>query len=92
MPDNLLTIRRQRWPETILNAPKQEGHPDTAKGGVIADYDPYIDYEGSEPEVESVTQEQREVDPDAEYAKMEMLRNGTFCQKMIPWEVYMGIL
>ena len=35
----------------------------------IADYDPDVDYEGSEPEVEPVTEVEREVDPDAENQK-----------------------
>ena len=46
--------------------PPQQGHPDTIVGRDIADYNPDIDYEGSEPKVEPVDQEQREVDPDAE--------------------------
>ena len=47
---------------------------------------------GSEPEVESVTQDEREVDPDAEYANMEIPHDGTLCQGMMPWEQYKGIL
>ena len=33
-----------------------------------------------------------EEDPDAEYANMEMPQNGTLCQRMMPWEQYMGIM
>ena len=48
-------------PETILNAPQQEGHPDATVGRDVTDYDPDIDYEGLEPKVESFAQKQREV-------------------------------
>ena len=78
-------------PSTILNAPQQKGHPVTTVGRDITDYDLDIGYEGSEPKVEQVAQEQREVDPDAQYAKIEMSRNGNLCQRMMPQEVYMGI-
>ena len=71
--------------------PQQEEQPDTPEGKVIADYNLDIDYEGSEPKVESVAQDEREVDSDAEYAKMEMSRDGTLHQRMMPWEQYMGI-
>ena len=83
-PTTLLQLEGKDDPETILNAPQQEGHPDTAEGGDIADYDPDVDYEGSELKVELVTQEQKEVDPDAEYATIEMPRNGTLHQRMMP--------
>ena len=36
-------------PETVLSAPQQEGYPDVTEGGDIADYNPDIDYVGSEP-------------------------------------------
>ena len=58
----------------------------------MADNNPDVDYEGSEPKVWTVAQEQREVDPDAEYAKMELPHDGTLCQKMMSWDRYMGIL
>ena len=57
-------------PETLLNAHQQKEHPDATEGKDIADNNPDIDYEGLESEVEPVTQEHKEVDPDAEYAKM----------------------
>ena len=91
-PTTWLQSKGKDEPETIINTPHQEGHPDTAKGRDIADYTPDIDYEGSEPKVEPVAQEQREVDPDEEYAKMEMPRNGTLSQSMLSQEVHMGIL
>ena len=72
--------------------PQQEEHPDTAEGKVIVDYDPDVDDEVAEPKVEPHAQEQREVDSDAEYAKMEMPRDGTLHQRMMLWETYMGIL
>ena len=53
----------------------------------IVDYNLDIDNERSEPEVQQSAQEQREVNPDAEYVEMEMPRNGTLCKRMIPQEV-----
>ena len=91
-PTTWLQLEGKDELEKILNAPQQEDHPDTAEGRDIADYDPDVDFEGSELKVEPVAQEQREVDPDVEYAKMEIPRNGTLCQRMMPWDVYMGIL
>ena len=77
-------------PETKLNVPQQEGHPDTTEGGDIADYDMDIYYEVSEPDNEQAAQKQREVDPNEEYAKMEMPKSGTLPQRMMPWDMYMG--
>ena len=57
--------------------PQQEDQSDTTEGEDIADYDPNIDYEGSEPEVDPVGQEQREVNPDAEYTSMDIPHDGT---------------
>ena len=64
--------------------PQQEDQPDATGGKDIADYNPDIDYEGSEPEVEQSAQEQREVDPDAKYAEMEISQDGTLRQRMMP--------
>ena len=50
--------------------PQQEDQPDAIGDKDIADYNLDVDYEGSEPEVEQSAQEEREVDPDAEFAKM----------------------
>ena len=72
--------------------PQQEDQPDVTEGEYIADYDPYIDYEGSEPKGKQSAQEHREVDPDAEYAEMEIHQDGTLCQRMMPWDQYMWIL
>ena len=79
-------------PETILSTPQKEGYLDAAVNKDIADHDLDMDYEGSEPKVELVARDQREVDPATEYAKMEMPRNGTLCERMMPWEVYIRIL
>ena len=49
--------------ETNPSVPQQEEQPDSTEGKVIADYDPDLDYEGSEPKNEPVTQEQKEEDP-----------------------------
>ena len=57
--------------EPATNLP-QEDQSDATKGKDIADYDPDVDYKGSEPKVEQSAQEQREVDPDAEYLEMEI--------------------
>ena len=58
----------------------------------ITDYDLDVDYVGSEPKVEPVAQVEREVDPNTEYAKMEIPHCWTLCQRMMLWEQYMGIL
>ena len=44
------------------------------------------------PKVEPVTQEEREVDPDAEYVEIEIHQDGTLFQRMMPQKQYMGIL
>ena len=59
--------------------PQQGEQSDTAGEKVIADYNADIDCERSEPEVEPDAQEQREVDLDTEYAKMETFRDETLC-------------
>ena len=59
-------------PVTNPSVPQQEERPGTAEGEDIADYHLETDYEGSEPKNEPVAQEQKEEDPDAEYAKMEL--------------------
>ena len=71
-------------PETNPSAPQQEGWPDAAKGKVIVDYGPNIDYAGSEPKIELVAQEEKEENSNAEYANMEIPCKGTFFQRMIP--------
>ena len=62
------------------------------EGEDIADYDMDIDYVDSEPKVEPVTQEEREVDPDAEYASMDIPHEGTLHQRMMPQKQYKEIL
>ena len=57
--------------------PQQEDQPDAAEGKDIADYNLDIDCVGSVPEVEPVMQDERKVDPDAEYANMEIPHDGT---------------
>ena len=80
-----LTSRpQQEGAEEPERNPQQEEQSDAAEGKVIADYDPDIDYEGSEPKVEPDAREQREIDSDAEHVKMEMPREGTLHQKMMP--------
>ena len=59
------------------------------EGKDIADNNPDIDYEGSEPQNEEVTQDHMEVNPDVEYAKMKVLHDGTL---PMPWDMYLGIL
>ena len=83
---------QQEGTEEPESDPHQEEQPDAVEDKVIADYNPDIDYKGLEPKVEPVTQEQWEVDSDAEYAGMEVPQDGTFCQRMMPLERYMGIL
>ena len=52
--------------------PQHEDQPDAAEGKDISDYHLDIDYVGSEPEVESVAQDEMEFDPDTEYVNMEV--------------------
>ena len=72
--------------------PQQEDQPDATEGKDIAGYDLDVDYEGSEPEVKQSAQEQKEVDPDAEYAEMEIPQDGILRKRMMPQDQYMGIL
>ena len=72
--------------------PLHEDQPDPKEGKDIADYNPDVDYECSKPENEPVAKDQREVNPNAEYAKMEVPHHETLCQRMMPWDKYVGIL
>ena len=72
--------------------PQQEDQPDATGGKDIADYDLDVDYEGSEPKAKQSAQEQREVDPDAEFVEMEIPQDGTLHQRIMPQEQYKGIL
>ena len=72
--------------------PQQEDQLDTAEGKDTADYDQDVDYEGSEPKVKTVAQDERDVDPDAEYAEMEILHDETLHQRMVFLEQCMEIL
>ena len=87
-----ITRSQQGGEEKPERDPQQEGQLDAAESKDIADYDPDVDYVGSEPKVEPVTQVEREVHPDEEYSKMEITHDGTLQQKMMPRELYMGIL
>ena len=69
MPNSQITARGTEEPE---RDPQQKDQPDTTGGKVITDYNLDIDYEGSEPKAKQSAPEQREVDPDAEYANMEI--------------------
>ena len=82
------TRSQQEDAEEPVRDPQQEEQSDDTGDEVMADYDPDVDYEGSEP----LTQEQKEVDSNAEYAKMEMPRDGTLHQRLMPLETYMGNL
>ena len=44
-PTTWLQSEGKDEPETIINSPQQEGHPDIAEGKDIADYNPDVDYE-----------------------------------------------
>ena len=78
-------------PETNVSVPRQELQPDVIDGKVIADYDLDVNYEGSEPKNESVAQEKKEENSDAEYANMEIPQEGTFHQRMMPHNVLQRI-
>ena len=83
---------QQEGTEESGRDPQQGEQPDATEGKDIADYDPDVDYKGSEPKVEPDMQEQSEVDPDTEHAKIEKPRSGTLHLWMMPWEMHMGIL
>ena len=83
---------QQEGAEEPERDPWQEGQQDTTEGKDIPDYYLDADYVGSKPKAEPVTQDEREVDPDAMYAKMDFLCDESFCQRMMPWEQYKGIL
>ena len=72
--------------------PQQEDQSDAPEGEDITDNNLDVEYEGSKPKVESVTQVKREVDPDAEYVNMDISCCGTLHQRMTPHEQYKGIL
>ena len=57
--------------------PQQEDQQDPTGGKDLKDYDPDVDYEGSELKVEQSAPKQREVDPDAKYTNMEITQDGT---------------
>ena len=61
---------QQEGVEEFKRDPKQEDQPDTTGCKDTAGYDPDIDNEWSEPEVEKSAQGQRGVDPDSEYVEM----------------------
>ena len=65
--------------------PQQEDQQDATEGEDIADYNPDIYNERSEPKVKQSAQEQREVDPDREYVEMEIPQDGTLCQRIRIW-------
>ena len=41
--------------------------------------------------IEPVTQEEKEKDPETEYANMEITQSGTFYQRKIPCDVFKNI-
>ena len=82
-----LTARSQpegtEQPETDPGVLQQEKQPDAAEGNVITDYDLDVDYEGSDPQNKPDSQEEKEENSDAEYAKMEIPHDETVCQRMM---------
>ena len=76
---------------TNASVPQQEVQSDATEDEVIADYDPDVDYEGSEPDNKPVDQKNNEENSKAEYAKMEIPHTGTFCQRMMFCELMIGI-
>ena len=71
-------------PQTSASVPLQEVQLDAAESKVIADYDLDIDYEGSEPKIEPVTQEEKEENSNTEYANSHMMKPCNFMQR-IQW-------
>ena len=51
---------------------------------VIVDYNLEVDYERTEPENETVSQEEKEENSDAEYVNMDVPQAGTLHQRMMP--------
>ena len=86
------TRPQQEGTEEPEQDPQQENQSDTTEGKDTADYDLDVDYEGSEPDVVPVAQVEREVDPDAQYANMDIPCDGTLHQRMMPEEQYKEIL
>ena len=87
-----ITRQHQEDAEEPEQNPQQEDQSDATEGKDIADYNLDVDYEGSEPEVEPVTQVEREISSDAEYANREIPHEGSLCQRMMPQAQYKGIL
>ena len=91
--EGCLTARlQQEDAEEPERNPQQEDQPDSAEGEDTTDYDPDVDYVGSEPENETVVLDQSEVNLDAENASIEIPHDGTLSLRMMPQEKYMGIL
>ena len=86
------TRSQQEGAEESERDSQQEDQSDTTESKDVADYNLDIDYEGSEPKVEPVAHVEREVNPDAEYANMEIPHSGTLGQRMMPQKQYEGIL
>ena len=80
------TRSQQEGAEEPERDPQQGEQLDATEGKDIADYNPDVDYEGSDLEVEPDAQEQRKVDSGTEYGKMELPRSGTLHLRMMPWE------
>ena len=68
--------RSTPWPPEGLEEPdivhQQEEQPDASECKVTADYNPDVDYEGTEPENEPVAQAEVEENSKAEYAEIEI--------------------
>ena len=86
------TRQQQEGAEEPEWEPQQEDQPDATNHKEIADYDPDIDYEGTDLEVEPVAQEEREVNPDKEYANMDTPHDVTLCQRIRHLENCKGTL
>ena len=54
---------------------------------VIANYNLEVDYEGSVHKNNLVTQEEKEEDPNEEYAIIKIPYAGNFCERMMPSDV-----
>ena len=68
-------------PDINPSISQQEEQPNAIEGKVIADYNLGVDYEGSKPENEPDAPEEKEENSDEDYMKMEILCQGTLCQK-----------
>ena len=78
-------------PETNPSVPQQEEQPNATEGEVKGHQDLDVDYEGSEPKIEPISQEEKEENSVTEYANMLIPQKGTFHQRTMCCKVFQRI-